>query len=199
MGEHCLVGGMAGSTHCCEQGGVKPPPVLVAALQIEVCGAGEPVPLFQDGGMAHPGIKPYIQDVLILFKICSPAFLADGSLGHELPGIFLKPDVRRVGGEKFMNLVNGLPCDIDLSAILAVKDRNGHAPGALTGEAPVGTMLDHGVDPGFSPGGNPLDRIDFSKALLPQPLFIHGDEPLGGGPENDGLLAPPAMGIGVGH
>ena len=45
--------------------------------------------------------------------------------------------------------------------------------------------------------GIQVDPVDRLQGLFPQVVVLHGDEPLLGGPEDDRLLAAPAVGIGV--
>ena len=84
------------------------------------------------------------------------------------------------------------------SHCLTVKDRDGHPPGALPGNAPVRAVFDHAVDSLPAPVGNPVTWSMAARDCCRRPGFFHGDKPLGGGPENHRLLAAPAVGIGVG-
>ena len=80
-------------------------------------------------------------------------------------------------------------------------DRN--APEALARDAPVGTLLDHFVDAIFAPGGNPFDVVNFFERFGAKGFggavggLVHFDKPLLGGTKNDGIVAAPAMRIGV--
>src|SRR5699024_7346163 len=72
---------------------------------------------------------------------------------------------------------------------------DGQAPPALAGDAPVGPLPDHGLHPVDAPGGHPAHVVAGGAGLILE--GVHRAEPLGGGPEDDGLLAPPAVGVGV--
>ena len=83
------------------------------------------------------------------------------------------------------------------AASLAVNRRDGHAPGTLAGNAPVGAAFHHVVDAVLAPRGNPFHLLDLRQALFSQVLVVQLDEPLGRSAENDGILGAPAMGIAV--
>ncbi len=72
-----------------------------------------------------------------------------------------------------------------------------HAPNALARDAPVGALGDHVGNSLFTPGRHPAGLLDFVQRALAQFLVIHVDEPLLGGAEDDGIVAAPAVGIGV--
>ncbi len=85
---------------------------------------------------------------------------------------------------------------------------DGHTPGALTGDTPVRTVLDHRLNAVFTPSRYPaalallgntvlLDALDLFQRALAQTLLLHADEPLRGGTEDDRGLVTPAVRIGV--
>jgi hypothetical protein len=80
---------------------------------------------------------------------------------------------------------------------LAVKDGDGHAPGPLARDAPVRPVQDHVVDPVAAPVRDPAHAVNGGQGLSAKVGGLHGDEPLPGGAEDDGLLAAPAVGVGV--
>ena len=96
--------------------------------------------------------------------------------------------------------------DDGLVAAFAQEDGDGHAPDALAADAPVGAGGDHVGDAFFAPGRVPDDLVDFFDGELAEGGFgtvgaLHwsfkADEPLLGGAEDDGMVAAPAMRIGV--
>src|SRR5690554_7169491 len=62
------------------------------------------------------------------------------------------------------------------------KQRDRHAPGALTGDTPVRALLKHGFDTVLAPTRNPADALDGFQGIGAQVELVHADEPLGGGP-----------------
>ena len=83
-----------------------------------------------------------------------------------------------------------------LAALLAVEHRDGHAPDALAGNAPVAAVTDHAGHTVMAPGRLPLHTVDGLVNILLE--GVNGAEPLLGGTEDDGMMAAPAMGILVG-
>src|SRR3972149_5060119 len=75
----------------------------------------------------------------------------------------------------------------------------GTPPAPLPRNAPVGPRQDHIRDPLLSPGRDPLDLSDLLQPPLAQVVLFHRDEPLLGGADEGGILAPPAVGVGVGN
>jgi hypothetical protein len=50
---------------------------------------------------------------------------------------------------------------VEISIFLIIeKSRDGHAPGALAADAPIGSGFDRAADAGFAPTGNPLNLFD---------------------------------------
>ena len=84
-----------------------------------------------------------------------------------------------------------------LLAPVAGEDRDGHAPPPLARDAPVGASLHHAVDAVAAPRRNPLHAVDGLERPPPQVLVRHGHEPLLGGAEDEGVLAAPAVRVGV--
>ena len=117
--------------------------------------------------------------------------------GRSFAGVPLVPDVGTVLFEEVGHVVHDLRVGQGLAAGGAGKGGDRHPPGALAGDAPVGTVLDHAVDPLLAPAGNPLDLVDVLQRLFPEIVRLHADEPLLGGAEDDRLLAAPAVGVGV--
>ena len=85
-----------------------------------------------------------------------------------------------------------------LTAVGASVAGDRHAPVALTADAPVGTLLDHGADAVGRVGRIPLDVLaDLLASLLAQTRLVQRDEPLVGGTEEHRVLAAPAVRIAV--
>src|SRR5207245_10537923 len=86
----------------------------------------------------------------------------------------------------------------DLAASLARESRDRNAPHALAGEARVRPVLDHAVDAIAAARREPSYYVDLLKCFLSEVILFHRDEPLIGGAEDHGILAPPTMRVRVG-
>ena len=85
-----------------------------------------------------------------------------------------------------------------LTAVGASVAGDRHAPVALTADAPVGTLLDHGADAVGRVGRIPLNVLaDLFASLLAQAGLVHRDKPLVGSTEEHRVLAAPAVRIAV--
>src|SRR5690349_5765340 len=82
-------------------------------------------------------------------------------------------------------------------ALVAIKDRDRHAPGALARDAPVGPALKHAADALAPPRRDPLHLVDGFERAEAQLVFFHRDEPLLGGAEDHRALAAPAVRVAV--
>ena len=154
---------------------------------------------------AGAGLEPDVEDVHLLAEF-GVAAGAGGAGGQD---VFGRVDVPGVGGlaheEGDDELVDGGIVE-RLAAFAAEEDGDGHAPDALAGDAPVGAGGDHVGDAFFAPGGIPGDGFDFFEGALAEGGFgpvgrahggFHVDEPLLGGAGDDGVVAAPAVGVGV--
>ena len=121
---------------------------------------------------------------------------ADEALGQQVGGLPVKPDVGAVLPEEGGHVGDGLGGDDIGPAVVTVEDGDGHAPDALAADAPVVALGDHGGHALLAPLRLPLDGVaGLDGGVLDG---VHGAEPLLGGPVDDGVLAPPAVGVGVG-
>ncbi|MPM23053.1 hypothetical protein SDC9_69516 [bioreactor metagenome] len=147
--------------------------------------------------MGGAGIKPDVHNVAFLGEVGMAANRATETLGHQLVGLFFKPDAGAVIVEKASNPIDGLASHNVLSALFAVEDGDGNAPDTLAGDTPVVALGNHGDHALFAPVGEPADAVaGFDSRVLDD---VHRAEPLLGCPVNDGLFAAPAVGVGVGH
>src|SRR5262249_33091283 len=80
---------------------------------------------------------------------------------------------------------------------LAVDGDHRNAPVLLAGEAPVGSRRDHVGDALATPFREPAHAIDLREPARAELRPVDADEPLLGGPEDDGVLAAPAVGVAV--
>ena len=169
--------------------------MLVAALEVEVCGPAEVLPVVEDGGVARAGVEPHVHDVGVLAQVLASALRAHREVADELFGRHHPPAVAAVLAYLLRDAAHAVAREDDLAAVLAVEGRYRNAPCALAADAPVGAVADHVRDAVLSPVGNPFNLVNALKRLVAE--FRDGDEPLVGGAEDDRLLAAPAVRVGV--
>src|SRR5216683_2858531 len=179
--------------------------MLVSAFGVEVGGPVQFGLEVEDGVPACAGLEPDVEDVHLLAEL----FVAAGALrspGQECGCVVDVPGVGAFFFEEIDDaLVDGLVVERGM-ALLAEEDRDGYAPDALAGDAPVGARGDHVGDSLLAPGGVPDDLGDLVEgaltegglgALLVEHRRFHADEPLLGGADDDGVVAAPAVRVGV--
>ena len=195
MGDDLLIGSHALGGDGGQHGRLEPAAILVAALQIHIGREMQLVPLIHHGGVGGARIEPNVHDIGFLGEVLMAALGAHKALRHQLVGGLLKPDVGAMVMEQVCNMIDGFRGYNICTALIAVENRNRHAPLTLTGNAPVGTLGNHGGHALFAPLRLPGDAVaGIHGSLLDG---VNGAEPLLGGTEDNGLLAAPAMGIGV--
>src|SRR5438105_15820706 len=74
---------------------------------------------------------------------------------------------------------------------MRIKDRERHAPAALTGDYPIGPRFDRARDAIFSPRGNLLDRVDCRERSIAQ--RVNANEKLVNGAKDNRGFRPPAI------
>ncbi len=121
--------------------------------------------------------------------------LAGVAFRHQVLCLQLEPDVGPVFPEQVCHVFEDRLVH-QRCAVFPVDDGNGHTPGTLTGNAPVAAVGDHVVHAALAPGRHPVNAVDLIQQLLAD--LVNGGKPLRGGTENDGLLGPPVVGVGVG-
>ena len=155
-----------------------------------------------DGGVGDAGVPPHVEDVGVGLEVMPAALGADARLPKVARGVVGEPGVGALGAEELDHGVEGVVVHDGLAAVLAGEGRDGHAPVALAGDAPVRAPLDHRADALDGVAGVELDL----RELLERPLaqarpaaqrLVHRDEPLARGAEDDGLLAAPAVRVAV--
>ena len=116
------------------------------------------------------------------------------------------PGLRAFALEQVDDLAIQRGVDDRLVAAFAKEDGDGHAPDALAADAPVGARGDHVGDALLAPGRIPDDLVDLFDGELTESCFrsvgalhrrFERDEPLLGGAEDDGVVAAPAVRVGV--
>src|SRR5690554_4762464 len=192
VGQHLLVRGHAIHGDGGFQGRLEPATVLVTAFQVHV--GRELAQLFaypEYRVVGDAGIKPDIQgiqDFFVLVGVCAQQFV----LVDVVPGVDAT-DFHRLG--HFLD--QRLGDRVQLLGFLMYKQRDRHAPGALTGDTPVRALLKHGFNTVLAPTRNPADALDGFQGIGAQVELVHADEPLGGGPVDQRGLGAPAMRVAV--
>ena len=200
VGENLAVGRDAARAEGGQQRTVEPAPVLVRALEVHVGGEGQLRALFEHGGEARARVEPDVENVRFLAPVRAAAGRAGEPGGHEVGQVRLEPIVAAalVAGELLRHGAHPGGVVVGRVAGFADEREDGHAPGALARDAPVRAAGDHVVDALLAPSRNPLHVVfDGGQGAAAQVVFFHGNKPLGRGPEDDRLLAAPAVGIGV--
>ena len=184
--------------NCGKQRGLEPAAVLVCTLKIEVRGPAVILPggtggIFKNRCMGYAGIKPNVHDVGFLFKVLAAAVRANSAFRQNLGCILDVPGVGTFLSKKLRNSLNTLFGNVFLAAILAEEDRDRNAPGSLTRDTPVTSVLDHADNSVLAPIRDPMYRTDSLNSFILK--LINRAEPLFGSSEEDGVLTSPAMGI----
>ena len=180
-----------------QQRTVEPAAVLIAAFEVHIRRPGKAEALIEHGQVTRTGIEPHVENVGLFAEFGATAFGASGPGGQQFGGGALIPDVGAVFAEERHDAVENLAVGNRLAAAFAVEHDDGHAPDALARDAPIGAAGDHIGDALFAPCGNPTHFADGLQGLLAKIVALHADEPLLGGAENGGVVAAPAMRVGV--
>ena len=172
--------------------------MLVGALEVHIRRVLKLRAILADGLPGDAGIPPHVEDVLIGLEVMAAALGADAGLAQVALGSVSEPSVGALLVEELDDGVErGVVHDL-LAAVGAGVAGDRHAPVALTADAPVGTLLDHGADAVCRVGRIPLDVLaDLFASLLAQTGLVHRDKPLVGSTEEHRVLAAPAVRIAV--
>ncbi len=216
-GGHVRIGSASAQGDRGEQRGVEPAAVLVAALEIEdvesvfgtvavlegLVGGAQVWIGLADGKPTDAGVEPDVENVSFFAEGRAAAVSAFCICWQELVDASGVPGFGAFVVEEVNDFFVQLGIDDGLIAAFAHKHRDGHAPDALAADAPVGAGGDHVGDALLAPGRIPDYFVDFFNRDLTKCFFlvldksIEGDEPLFGGAVDDGMMAAPAMWIGV--
>ena len=187
---------------------VEPAAVLIVALQIHVRFRPARVVLVRVRAAQHvieggAGVEPHFQDVVEL-AVVARVFVAQDFLGrHAAPGLdaALVDDVGRLV-EDFHG------ARVQLVRFLVQEEGDGHAPGALAADDPVGPARDHVAQARLAAGrveGRVFDGAQrggaqrFGRLVLGEHAFafVHAHEPLRGGAVDHRRLVAPAVRVAV--
>src|SRR5262249_57280565 len=100
---------------------MKPAAVLIAAFEIEIGGRAQVGALLEHGRVAHPGIEPYVEDVLLFAKLSVATFFAPRLGGQQLLRRTVEPRIRSFPLEEVRDVVGDPPGGQRLAAPRAKK------------------------------------------------------------------------------
>ena len=166
--------------------------MLVGSLEVHVRRVLEPAGLDHTG----PGRTAVEPDVHGIGTLDQGVGLVLVPVGEEVDEVQLPPRVGTLGADNLGDVLDRLLIHERFLRVLVVEARDGHAPGALAGDAPVVAAGDHRAHSLSARGGDKLNLIQLRERLFPEPF--HGREPLLGGAEDRGLLSAPVVGVLVG-
>ena len=193
-----LVRSVAVGAHRGEQRALEPTAVLVGTLEVHIRRVLQLGAVLADGLPRHAGVPPHVENVLISLEVMAATLGANARLAQVALGSVGKPGVGALLVEELDDGVERGVVHNLLAAVGASVARDRHAPVALTADAPVGTLLDHGADAVGGVSRIPLDVLaNLLASLLTQAGLVHRDKPLVGSTEEHRVLAAPAVRIAV--
>ncbi len=155
--------------------------------------------VLQHEGVRGAGVEPDVENIVDLF----PGIV--GELAQQaLARARLVPGVGalRLEGLDDADFDLGVLQNLDRAVRLLLDEHgNGHAPGALARDHPVGALLDHAGDAVLACGRHPtgdgdrLQRAGAQRIAALRDVFIHRDEPLRRIAKDDRLLRTPRVWI----
>ena len=162
MGQHRAVRRTPARAARFEQRGLKPAAMLVRALAVQVGDRARPEARLGDVGVGGTAIEPHVQDVALGLVVGQVVVGAEQRLvvGGE-------PGVRSLlaKGVQHTRVHRGIAQQFARTAVDV--ERDGHAPGPLARDHPVGTAFDHGVDAVARLRGHPARVVDGGEGELP--------------------------------
>ena len=189
-----------------EQGGLEPAAVLVAAFGVEVGGEVQLGFDVEDGVPAGAGLEPDVEDVHLFAELC----VAAGAGGVRRAGASAASWMYQASAPSFMKRSTmALLMALSLSGSSHLSQRK-TAMGTpqmrwreMHQSGRVAIMLEMRSSP---QAGSQVTRLISSRARWRKVVCVafggehrgfHGDEPLLGGAEDDGVVAAPAVRVGV--
>ena len=169
VGQHRVVGRTPARAARFEQGRVEPAAVLVRALQIEVGRPFQVRPPLQAEGVGGTRIEPHVEDV-----------------GYHVPArvVVARPEEARLGavgepGVGALGAEGGEDARVDLRivqhrAVLVGEHRDGHTPGPLARQHPVGPVLDHAAQSVLAAGRHEARVVDGTEGEVAKGCGVGG-------------------------
>jgi hypothetical protein len=162
--QHLAEGRVAARAETDQERAMKPPTMLVAALEVHIRRPRQLRAERQDRLMARPRVEPDVEDVFLALEGRSAARWATEPGGGEVLDWSLVPGVRAEGVEHRCGALDERRGEDRLAARGAVNSRNRDAPGALPRHAPIGTVRQHVGDalspPRRDPGHLSFDAVE---------------------------------------
>ena len=199
VGDHLPVRRRAPRAETDQQRALEPAAVLVGAFEVQRQRPAQLRVVELHAFVARSGIEPDIEDVLLPLEVAAAARRAAHAGRQEVGQVPLVPGVRPMLLEQLGGALDNRRVERRFTARHALQGGYRHAPRALARDAPVGPCRQHVADPLLAPGREPLDLGHGIQGALPQLAFVHRDEPLGGGQEDDRAVAAPAVRIRMLH
>jgi hypothetical protein len=141
---------------------MEPAAMLVRAFEVQIHRRRDLRPRRADALERHHPNRPDIHDVGDLVVVVHVG-------ADQFARIEREPGFDAAHSDAIRDLVDDLErTRMQLTADAMHEQRNRHAPGALTRDAPVGTVLDHAGDALFAPGWRPLHLLDVAQRASAQ-------------------------------
>ncbi len=176
MRQHNVIGRAAARAAGFQQRGMEPAAMLIRALEIEHLiraavalafdsrEAGKMRRVLEREGMRRAGVEPHVENIVDLLVIGGLVVGREETLRRA----FLVPGVGALLLEGFHDASVHALVDENLVAALLHEDGDGHAPGALARDHPIGTIGDHAADAILARRGHPLRARDFVERDIAQ-------------------------------
>ena len=189
MGQHDVEGGAAARAAGLQQRRLEPAAVLVGAFQVHdavaaavalAADAGElreGLRVLQGEGVGGAGIEPHVENVGHLLPV---GRIVDEPSEEALLRAGLEPGVGALLGDGLADARHQLVRLGeagrwgDLPRLLVHEHGDGHAPGALARDHPVGPGFDHAAQPVLARGRHELGFLDGLQGGLAQRLVASG-------------------------
>ena len=196
VGQQLLVRRAADGGATGKQRGLEPAAVLVGAFQVQVGRPRQLCALLEHGKVGGAGVEPHVQRVGELAVV-------GRIVAQQLGGVQAEPGFDALLLDAQRHLFQQLGrTRVQLAAFLVDEEGHRHAPVTLARHAPVRAVADHGFQAGAAPGREELGAVYRLLGTLAQYLavvagFVHADEPLRRGTEDDRGFVTPAVRVAV--
>ena len=192
VGQYGFIRRAAAGPDGLEQAGLEPAPVLVAALEVEVGGPAI-ADCLHGKAVRAAALEPDVDNVHYLLEFVRIAIRPqEAARRAAVPGIGAFALEGADDALEHGRVAQGL------AGAALDEDGDGHTPGALAADAPVGAAGDHAGQAGAAGFGDEAGLGDGGERLgADGALAVERDEPLRGGAVDDRGLGAPAVRIAV--
>src|SRR5262252_4179742 len=165
--------------------------MLIRALEVELHGCRHLRALGADAFERQSRVRPHVHDIGDLTVIL-------GLHAEQLARLEREPGVDTALLDALGRRRDQLErTRVQLGSLPVHEQRDRHAPGALTRDAPVGPVFDHAGDSLLAPAWRPAHSRNVAQRVGPELSALHADEPLRRRPEDHRTLVAPADRITV--